>query len=190
MASKKRPNNKTSNYLISMGEGDLSRDGSNYLGKLRSNFVGTEFQVSFSLLPCVALSTMDSLLLYSPTPPNSIHRPLSHPLRYLTTGPTRRNLSRTSRPHPEVSRTLSSTPVPHWTHRLSCVYCSACRSWCSLRDCAVPHSPVLVTHPFTSVTSSCRWCEERSRSRHVRCERTRVQRAEEDAGQYQCLPRS
>jgi Tub family len=54
MASKKRPNNKTSNYLISMGEGDLSRDGSNYLGKLRSNFVGTEFQVSFSfLLPCV-----------------------------------------------------------------------------------------------------------------------------------------
>lgn len=28
-----------------MGEGDLSRDGSNYLGKLRSNFVGTEFQI-------------------------------------------------------------------------------------------------------------------------------------------------
>jgi hypothetical protein len=46
MASKKRPNNKTSNYLISMAEGDLSRDGANYLGKLRSNFVGTEFQVS------------------------------------------------------------------------------------------------------------------------------------------------
>jgi tubby-related protein 1 len=45
MASRKRPNNKTSNYLISMGEGDLSRDGSNYLGKLRSNFVGTEFQI-------------------------------------------------------------------------------------------------------------------------------------------------
>jgi Tub family len=45
MASKKRPNNKTSNYLISMGEGDFSRDGTNYLGKLRSNFVGTEFQV-------------------------------------------------------------------------------------------------------------------------------------------------
>jgi tubby-related protein 1 len=45
MASRTRPNNKTSNYLISMGEGDLSRDGSNYLGKLRSNFVGTEFQI-------------------------------------------------------------------------------------------------------------------------------------------------
>lgn len=49
MASKKRPNNKTSNYLISMGEGDLTRDGANYLGKLRSNFVGTEFQVCHSL---------------------------------------------------------------------------------------------------------------------------------------------
>ena len=45
MTSKKRPNNKTSNYLISMGEGDMNRDGVNYLGKLRSNFVGTEFQV-------------------------------------------------------------------------------------------------------------------------------------------------
>ena len=45
MTSKKRPNNKTSNYLISMGEGDLNRGGDNYLGKLRSNFVGTEFQV-------------------------------------------------------------------------------------------------------------------------------------------------
>ena len=51
MASKKRPNNKTSNYLISMGEGDLSRDGSNYLGKLRSNFVGTEFQVMIYWFP-------------------------------------------------------------------------------------------------------------------------------------------
>ena len=45
LASKKRPNNKTSNYLISMSADDLSRDGANYLGKLRSNFVGTEFQV-------------------------------------------------------------------------------------------------------------------------------------------------
>lgn len=45
MASKKRPNNKTSNYLISMGESDLSKDGAGYLGKLRSNFVGTDFQI-------------------------------------------------------------------------------------------------------------------------------------------------
>lgn len=45
MCSKKRPNNKTSNYLISMGENDLNRSSSNYLGKLRSNFMGTEFQI-------------------------------------------------------------------------------------------------------------------------------------------------
>jgi tubby-related protein 1 len=45
MCSKKRPNNKTSNYLISKKENDLARDSPNYLGKLRSNFVGTEFQV-------------------------------------------------------------------------------------------------------------------------------------------------
>ena len=45
LTSKKRPNNKTSNYLISAGEGDFNRDGVNFLGKLRSNFVGTEFQV-------------------------------------------------------------------------------------------------------------------------------------------------
>jgi len=45
MASKKRPKNKTSNYLISMDQSDLHRTGRNYLGKLRSNFMGTEFQV-------------------------------------------------------------------------------------------------------------------------------------------------
>jgi tubby and related proteins len=76
LASKKRPNNKTSNYLISMcksphasrsrnqvcftinlfalrdatlipseADHDLNRTSSNYVGKLRSNFVGTEFQV-------------------------------------------------------------------------------------------------------------------------------------------------
>uniref|UniRef100_A0A7S3MBZ0 Tubby C-terminal domain-containing protein n=1 Tax=Spumella elongata TaxID=89044 RepID=A0A7S3MBZ0_9STRA len=45
MASKKRPKNKTSNYLISMDQNDLNRTGRGYLGKLRSNFVGTEFQV-------------------------------------------------------------------------------------------------------------------------------------------------
>lgn len=45
MASRKRPKNKTSNYLISMDQNDLNRSGNSYLGKLRSNFVGTEFQV-------------------------------------------------------------------------------------------------------------------------------------------------
>lgn len=45
MCSKKRTLKKTSNYLVSMKAGDLNRDGQNYLGKLRANFVGTEFQV-------------------------------------------------------------------------------------------------------------------------------------------------
>lgn len=45
LTSKKRPKNKTSNYLISMTEENFSRDGPSYLGKLRSNFVGTEFQI-------------------------------------------------------------------------------------------------------------------------------------------------
>lgn len=43
--SKKRPNNKTSNYLISKVEGELNRESDSYMGKLRSNFMGTEFQV-------------------------------------------------------------------------------------------------------------------------------------------------
>ncbi len=45
MSSKKRPQNKTSNYKICMTENDLTREGDNYLGKLRSNFMGTEFQI-------------------------------------------------------------------------------------------------------------------------------------------------
>lgn len=45
MSSRKRPKNKTSNYLISMDQHDLNRAGPSYLGKLRSNFMGTEFQV-------------------------------------------------------------------------------------------------------------------------------------------------
>lgn len=45
LASKKRPNNKTSNYIISMSENDLNKESDNYIGKLRSNFVGTEFQI-------------------------------------------------------------------------------------------------------------------------------------------------
>jgi tubby-related protein 1 len=48
LQSKKRSNNKTSNYIISMGSSpaDLDKVSSTYLGKLRSNFMGTEFQVS------------------------------------------------------------------------------------------------------------------------------------------------
>ncbi|CAM9658439.1 unnamed protein product [Phaeothamnion confervicola] len=45
MCSKKRAKNRTSNYLISMRAGDLDRNSPSYLGKLRANFVGTEFTV-------------------------------------------------------------------------------------------------------------------------------------------------
>jgi tubby-related protein 1 len=43
LAGKKRPNNKTSNYLVSMSQKELNVKSPNYLGKLRSNFLGTEF---------------------------------------------------------------------------------------------------------------------------------------------------
>jgi len=45
LCAKKRSGNKTSNYLISMQEGDLRRDSSMFLGKLRANFLGTDFQI-------------------------------------------------------------------------------------------------------------------------------------------------
>ena len=45
MTSKRRPNNKTSNYLISCEKNDHNRSSINYLGKVRANFVGTEFQI-------------------------------------------------------------------------------------------------------------------------------------------------
>lgn len=41
--ARKRKKSKTSNYLISFDKSDLSRKGNNYFGKVRSNFVGTDF---------------------------------------------------------------------------------------------------------------------------------------------------
>lgn len=43
LAGKKRSHNKTSNYLISLDKRDLNRDSDSFLGKLRSNYFGTEF---------------------------------------------------------------------------------------------------------------------------------------------------
>mmetsp|Transcript_15688 Transcript_15688/g.39858 ORF Transcript_15688/g.39858 Transcript_15688/m.39858 type:complete len:488 (+) Transcript_15688:28-1491(+) len=43
MSSKKRTHNKTSNYLISMSKTEASKMSDSYLGKLRSNFLGSEF---------------------------------------------------------------------------------------------------------------------------------------------------
>lgn len=43
LAAVKRKHNRTSNYMISLDENDLIRESDAYFGKLRSNFVGTEF---------------------------------------------------------------------------------------------------------------------------------------------------
>ena len=43
MSACKKPGNKSSNYILSLDKKDFSRKSKNCLGKLRSNFVGTEF---------------------------------------------------------------------------------------------------------------------------------------------------
>uniref|UniRef100_A0A7S0LEN7 Tubby C-terminal domain-containing protein n=1 Tax=Coccolithus braarudii TaxID=221442 RepID=A0A7S0LEN7_9EUKA len=43
LAARKRKKNKSSNYLISLDKDDLNRASGNFFGKLRSNFIGTEF---------------------------------------------------------------------------------------------------------------------------------------------------
>ncbi|XP_043472645.1 protein king tubby [Leptopilina heterotoma] len=45
LAGRKRKRSKTSNYLISTDPTDLSRGGEAYIGKLRSNLLGTQFTV-------------------------------------------------------------------------------------------------------------------------------------------------
>ncbi|MEE6482802.1 hypothetical protein FKM82_013343 [Ascaphus truei] len=45
MAGRKRKKSKTSNYLISVDPTDLSRDGDSFIGKVRSNMLGTKFIV-------------------------------------------------------------------------------------------------------------------------------------------------
>lgn len=45
LAGRKRKKSKTSNYLISTDATDLSRGGESFIGKLRSNLVGTKFTV-------------------------------------------------------------------------------------------------------------------------------------------------
>ncbi|KAG2468012.1 TULP1 protein, partial [Polypterus senegalus] len=45
LAGRKRKKSTTSNYLISIDPTDLSRDGHNFIGKLRSNLMGTKFTV-------------------------------------------------------------------------------------------------------------------------------------------------
>uniref|UniRef100_A0A8D0HGA9 Tubby-like protein n=1 Tax=Sphenodon punctatus TaxID=8508 RepID=A0A8D0HGA9_SPHPU len=45
MSGRKRKKSKTSNYLISLDPIDLSRDGDSFIGKVRSNVLGTRFTV-------------------------------------------------------------------------------------------------------------------------------------------------
>jgi len=40
---KKRSGNKTSNYMITIDQDKLKKSNKGYLGKVRSNFLGTEF---------------------------------------------------------------------------------------------------------------------------------------------------
>ncbi|KAM4748729.1 tubby-related protein 3 [Rhinophrynus dorsalis] len=45
LAGRKRKKSKTSNYLITVDPTDLSREGESFVGKLRSNLMGTKFTV-------------------------------------------------------------------------------------------------------------------------------------------------
>jgi tubby-related protein 1 len=45
MSAKRRTANTTSNYLISADKNDMEVKSQNYLGKVRSNFYGTQFNV-------------------------------------------------------------------------------------------------------------------------------------------------
>lgn len=45
LTGKKRAGNATSNYMISMDQEKAGKGGSGYLGKVRSNFLGTEFSI-------------------------------------------------------------------------------------------------------------------------------------------------
>jgi len=45
LSARKRKKSKSANYLLSLDEEDMSRNSGNFFGKLRSNFVGTEFTI-------------------------------------------------------------------------------------------------------------------------------------------------
>ena len=45
LTGKKRAGNTTSNYMISMDQEKVGKNGTGYLGKVRSNFLGTEFSI-------------------------------------------------------------------------------------------------------------------------------------------------
>ncbi|XP_067298939.1 tubby protein homolog isoform X2 [Pseudorasbora parva] len=61
LAGRKRKKSKTSNYLISIDPTDLSRGGESFIGKLRSNLMGTKFTVYDSgMNPVKTSSTLEA----------------------------------------------------------------------------------------------------------------------------------
>ncbi|XP_057186559.1 tubby protein homolog isoform X4 [Triplophysa rosa] len=61
LAGRKRKKSKTSNYLISIDPTDLSRGGESFIGKLRSNLMGTKFTVYDSgMNPVKTSSSLDA----------------------------------------------------------------------------------------------------------------------------------
>ncbi|XP_019749223.1 tubby-related protein 3 isoform X1 [Hippocampus comes] len=60
LAGRKRKKSKTSNYLISVDPTDLSREGESFIGKLRSNLMGTKFTVyNNGANPCKNIAAME-----------------------------------------------------------------------------------------------------------------------------------
>ncbi len=45
LAGRKRKKSATSNYLMTIDPTDLSRNGESFIGKLRSNVIGTQFSI-------------------------------------------------------------------------------------------------------------------------------------------------
>ena len=67
LAGRKRKKSATSNYLITTDPTDLSRAGESFVGKLRSNMMGTQFTVFDSGEPIKSRSLLQVSTL-SPTP--------------------------------------------------------------------------------------------------------------------------
>ncbi|XP_071618592.1 tubby protein homolog isoform X9 [Heliangelus exortis] len=64
LAGRKRKKSKTSNYLISIDPTDLSRGGESFIGKLRSNLMGTKFTVyDNGVNPIKTTSTLEATVL-------------------------------------------------------------------------------------------------------------------------------
>ncbi|XP_038636535.1 tubby-related protein 3-like isoform X4 [Scyliorhinus canicula] len=60
LAGRKRKKSKTSNYLISVDATDLSREADSYVGKLRSNLMGTKFTIyDNGVNPAKAIGLLD-----------------------------------------------------------------------------------------------------------------------------------